>query len=162
MPSKIILDGNVVEDSWTVVAAESETAALPAGNIIVPLSLWQQQAADLKQREKVGVWLNSDESPALIAADLDSLALVAINFPAFADGRGFSYARELRDTHAYKGEVRAIGAFMRDQLYFLQRCGFNAFALESTELEEALESLSDFSENYQAAIDQPAPLFRRR
>lgn len=162
MPNKIILNGAVVDDQWTLVEADFAGDSLPEGSIIVPLSLWQQRADELSQRGDVGVWLNSDESPQQIAADVARLDLIAINFPAFADGRGFSYARELRQTHQFSGELRAIGAFMRDQLYFLQRCGFNAFALEQGDLQQALQSLGDFSESYQPATDQPTPLFRRR
>ena len=85
-----------------------------------------------------------------------------VNFPVFTDGRGFSYARELRE-RGLRGELRAGGHFIRDQLTYLQRCGFNAFQMaDEAELEAALASLADFSEHYQASIDQPLPLFRRR
>lgn len=162
MPNKLIRNGAVVDDEWTLVGCDAIDQPLPEGPVIVPLALWQQQSAALAGRAQVGVWLDSDQSPETLAADLDRLTVVAINFPAFADGRGFSYARELRQTHGFSGEVRAIGAFMRDQLFFLSRCGFNAFALDSDKLQDALDSLGDFSETYQAAIDQPEPLFRRR
>ena len=104
----------------------------------------------------------SDESPKLIADSLDALPMVAIDFPKFADGRGFSYARELREQHRFEGEIRAIGDFMRDQLFYLQRCGVNSFALDNDGLEAALASLKDFDECYQPGVDQPLPLFRRR
>lgn len=160
MPNKIIKDGAVVADDWTVVAKEADS--LPAGKLIVPLATWQAQSEQLKQSGPIGVWLDSDESPQAIVEDLPYLAVIAINFPAFTDGRGFSYARELRQTHGYGGELRAIGAFMRDQLFYLKRCGFNAFALQGGDPEQALDSLNDFSESYQASADQPQPLFRRR
>jgi uncharacterized protein (DUF934 family) len=57
--------------------------------------------------------------------------------------------------------VRAIGQFIRDQLYYLSRCGFDAFAIETTEPEKAIASLNDFSDAYSAGIDQPLPWFRR-
>lgn len=160
MPNKIIKDGVVVEDDWILVPADGDLP--PTGKLIVPLSTWQNQSGELSQRQELGVWLDSDESPAAIVSDLNRFAVIAIHFPAFADGRGFSYARELRQTHGYTGELRAIGGFMRDQLFFLKRCGFNAFALENTDLEQALNSLNDFSDAYQSAPDQPLPLFRRR
>ncbi len=164
MPNRIIKDGAVVEDQWQLL--DIEATDIPDGAVIVPLALWQSEKEQLAGREQLGVWLNSDESPQLIADCLDNFSVVAINFPNFVDGRGFSYARELRQTHNYQGEIRAIGHFIRDQLFFLQRCGFNAFALDGTEqestLENALESFSDFSDSYQAAIDQPDPLFNRR
>lgn len=160
MPNNIIIDGAVTADQWHVVS--SEATQIPAGAVIVPVTYWLENKAELSQRDSIGIWLNSDESPELIADDLEKFAVIAINFPAFADGRGFSYARELRDTHQYKGELRAVGEFIRDQLFYLKRCGFNAFALENTNIEDALTSLEDFSENYQADTIESKPLFQRR
>ena len=77
--------------------------------------------------------------------------------------RGFSIARLLRERYDYQGEIRAIGNIIRDQLYLLQRCGFNGFELEAgIDLTEAAKSLQDFSDAYQVAVDQPVPLFKRR
>lgn len=122
------------------------------------LTLEQLNAGETGDR----VILEPGQSPDQISVDLASLTAVAVNFPVFTDGRGFSYARELREL-GYEGEIRAVGAFIRDQLFFLQRCGFNAYQLEDeSQLDAALASLSDFSEVYQAAIDQPEPLFKRR
>lgn len=159
MPN-IIKHNQVVEDGWNVWR-DSET--LPTQDkVIVPLTLWQAHKAQLQALGQVGVFLASDESPKLLADDIAELPLIAVDFPKFADGRGFSYGRELREQHGFTGELRAIGEFMRDQLFFLKRCGFDAFALENTDLEEAIASLADFNETYQASIDQPTPLFRRR
>lgn len=81
----------------------------------------------------------------------------------FTDGRNYSNARLLRDRYGYKGELRAIGDVLRDQLFYLHRCGFDAYALRADkDPYEALESLKDFSVTYQAATDEPLPLFRRR
>ena len=160
MPSKLIKDGAIVDDQWLLLG-EDETA-IPAGKVIIPLSLWDQQKDTLTNRGDLGICLNSDQPPQLIADSLHCFDLVAINFPAFADGRGFSYGRELRDRHHYQGELRAVGHFISDQLYFLRRCGFNAFALQGEDLQKALDSFGAFTECYQAAIDQPLPLFKRR
>ena len=160
MPKQMIKDGTVIDDQWQLLAADAND--IPEGAIIIPLSLWNSQKERLRGRKQLGIWLNSDESPQLIADSLDQFELVAINFPAFADGRGFSYGRELREQHGFKGEVRAIGDFIRDQLFFLKRCGFNAFTLQGVDLEAALASFDDFSESYQASIDQADPLFKRR
>ncbi len=98
----------------------------------------------------------------MLFANLEQIELIVINFPAFTDGRGFSYARHLRE-RGYRGELRAGGHFIRDQLTYLRRCGFDAFQMaDEPDLEAVLESLSDFTEFYQAADDQPLPLFRRR
>lgn len=160
MPNKIIKDGKVIDDQWQLVA--SDATDIPAGKVIIPLSLWNTHKASLNDREALGIWLDSDESPELIADCVNAFAVIAINFPAFADGRGFSYGRELRDRHQYQGELRAIGGFIVDQLYFLKRCGFNAFALQTTDPQSALGSFNDFTDSYQACIDQPTPLFKRR
>ncbi|WP_101759443.1 DUF934 domain-containing protein [Oceanicoccus sp. KOV_DT_Chl] len=160
MPNKIIKDGAVIDDQWQLLAADA--TEIPAGAVIIPLALWNTHKDQLAGREQLGIWLDSDESPKLIASSLEQFQLIAINFPAFADGRGFSYGRELRETHHYCGELRAIGGIIRDQLYFLKRCGFNSFAVSNTDLDAALSSFTDFSNSYQAAIDQPEPLFRRR
>ena len=98
-----------------------------------------------------------------IADDLQHFQVVALNFPVFSDGRHYSSARLLRERYKYQGEVRAIGDVLRDQLFYMKRCGFDAFALRADrDPYEALESLKDFSVTYQAATDEPLPLFRRR
>jgi uncharacterized protein (DUF934 family) len=81
----------------------------------------------------------------------------------FTDGRHFSSARLLRERYAYTGEIRAIGDVARDQLFFMQRCGFDAYAIRADRCPvDALQSLTDFSVTYQAAYDQSLPLYRRR
>lgn len=121
-----------------------------------------EQWLELEDRASRAVMLEPGETLAPLFDHLDEIPLVLVNFPTFTDGRGFSYARELRQ-RGYTGELRAVGHFLRDQLTYLSRCGFDAFQMEDeSELEEALSSLSDFSEYYQAAVDQPRPLFRRR
>lgn len=162
--NQLIKNGEVVSDSWLLLRdiAEENSPELPAGKIIVPANYWLANRETLKQRGDVAVWLSSDQAPALIADDLGILPVVAIDFPIFTDGRGFSSGRTLREHYSYKGEVRAVGEFIRDQLYYLSRCGFDAFALTTSDPHAALESLTDFSNGYQASIDQPLPHFRRR
>jgi uncharacterized protein (DUF934 family) len=75
---------------------------------------------------------------------------VAVNFPKFGDGRGYSTARLLRTRYGYKGELRALGQITRDHLYFMESVGFDAYELrEGEDAEEALASFGDFSEAYQ-------------
>ncbi|WP_295877628.1 DUF934 domain-containing protein [uncultured Zhongshania sp.] len=157
---KIIKDQQICDDSWQVWR-DTETLPEIAG-YIVPLSLWLSNKEALKSMGDVAVFLASDESPKALGNDVNELGLIAVDFPKFADGRGFSYGRELREQLGFTGELRAIGDFIRDQLYFLNRCGFNSFALETADLEESLASFQDFSESYQVGIDQKLPLFRRR
>ena len=159
----IIKDKSVVTDPWQRLDAVPD-GGLPAGDIIVPLAAWQARREELLARPgRLGVWLDSNEEPAAIAGDLGHFDVVAVNFPKFGDGRGFSTAHLLRERYGWKGELRAIGDVFRDQLFFLSSCGFNAFALRDGENpQEALGSFGDFSEAYQNSVERPLPLFRRR
>jgi uncharacterized protein (DUF934 family) len=149
--------------------AQLADAVIPAsGPVIVPLTLWQARKDELAARAargEVGVWLESYELlEDLLAsvADLNRLPVIAINFPRFVDGRGFSMATLLRTRHQYRNELRAIGDVLRDQLYFMRRCGFDAYKLRADRsLEDALASLRDFSEPYQGAVDNALPVWRR-
>lgn len=164
---KLIKDGVIAENTWAFIAkAEGEAAAVavPAGQVLIPLAVWLAQKAQLQNRTDIGVWIDSDEAAELIGEDANRFAVIGINFPGFMDGRPFSTARLLRERYGFKGELRATGNFIRDQLCYLRRCGVNAFAFSNPEanLDEAVKSLNDLQEYYQAAVDQPLPLFRRR
>jgi len=163
----IIKDRKLVTDPWLRLepgADGSLPPAPPSGDVIVPLAMWQgQREALLARPGRIGAWLNSNEEPGAIAEDLRLFGVVAVNFPKFGDGRGFSIARLLRERYGWKGELRAVGDIFRDQLFFLASCGFNAFALRAGEdPEEALASFGDFTEAYQSSVERPLPLFRRR
>jgi uncharacterized protein (DUF934 family) len=164
---KLIKDGVIVENTWALIAkSEGDAAevAVPAGQVIVPLSVWLAQKAQLQARTDVGVWLDSDEVAESIGESANHFTVIGVNFPGFMDGRAFSTARLLRERYGFKGELRAVGGFIRDQLCYLRRCGVNAFAFANpeTDLDIAVKSLNDFNEYYQASVDQPLPLFRRR
>lgn len=164
---KLIKDGVIADDLWVRLAKPEGGATdcvVPEGAHIVPLSVWTAQHETLSTRSDIGVWVDSDEDVMALAKDSAKLPLIALNFPAFMDGRAFSSARLLRDQLKFTGELRAVGAFIRDQLCYLSRCGVNAFQFEdeNTDLTSAMQSLTDFTEFYQAASDQPLPLFRRR
>lgn len=163
---KIIKDGAIVDDAWSLYEPSEDSdlaaATVPAGQQLVSLDLWLAQQETLSQRSDIGIFLEVDDDVATIENACKTLPLIAYKFPAFMDGRGFSVAHLLRDRYAYAGELRAIGHFIRDQLCYLSRCGFNAFDLEDTNLEEAKASLGDLQEYYQASASQPVPLFRRR
>jgi len=146
----------------------SGTVIPASGKIIVPLTIWTSRNNELAARAaqgEVGVWLESYELlEDLLAsvADINTLPLIAIHFPRFVDGRGFSLATLLRTRQGYKNELRAIGDVLRDQLYFMKRCGFDAFAIRADRsAEDALASLRDFSEPYQGAVDNALPVWRR-
>ncbi|CAG4926509.1 DUF934 domain-containing protein [Paraburkholderia gardini] len=169
--ASIIKNRTIVSDDWTVVrAAEDGTLpaveALPAGKVIVPFALWTASRDALiasRGDGEIAVWLEPDSEPADVVADFDRLALIAIDFPVFRDGRGYSIARLLRERHGYKGEIRAIGDVLRDQVRLMYRCGFDAFAVrEDKDIHDAFKAFDDFTVQYQGAVDDPVPLFRRR
>lgn len=163
----IIKDRNVVNDPWLrlELAADGTSPTAPAeADIIVPLAMWREQRVHLLVRPgRLGVWLDSHEEPAAIAEDLRLFGVVAVNFPKFGDGRGFSTARLLRERYGWKGELRAIGDIFRDQLFYLASVGFDSFVLrEGEDPQEALLGFKVFSESYQSSVERPQPLFRRR
>jgi len=163
---EIIKDKAVVNDDWTLLRlAEGETpesVAVPAGKFIVPLTVWEAQRTALQKRADIGVWIASHERPEVLKEDVAKLPVIAVDFPKFSDGRGYSIAYNLRARLGFTGELRAIGDVLRDQMFYMQRVGFNAFATrEDRSIHDALKSLSDFSEAYQTAWDQKSPLFRR-
>jgi uncharacterized protein (DUF934 family) len=162
----IIKNKTVVSDDWTVLRlSENETpesVTVPAGKIIVPLKVWQAQRVKLQSRAELGVWLASSERPEELKGEVEKFNVIAVDFPKFADGRGYSIAYNLRARLGYVGELRAIGDVLRDQLFYMQRVGFDAFAPRPDKnIHDALKGLTDFSETYQISVDQKLPLFRR-
>lgn len=163
---QIIKDKAIVADDWQVLRLDegeaADTVAVAAGKVIVPLAVWQAQRAHLAGRPALGVWIGADERPEQLKGELDRFAVVAVDFPKFTDGRGMSIAFNLRRRLGYTGELRAIGDVLRDQLFSMQRVGFDAFAPRpDRSIDDALKGLSVFSEVYQASVDQALPLFRR-
>ncbi len=130
---------------------------------MVHCKLYLANREALAGRDGVGVWLDSDDAAADVAELVKQLPVIGVNFPVFSDGRGFSIGRTIKERYAFAGELRALGGFMQDQLFYLKRCGFDAFVVsESANIESMAQSLKDFNNFYQAAVDQPLPLFRRR
>ena len=161
--SEIILGDAVVADDWQVVRPDADqTAVVPLGRVIVPLAVWLDQQAALAARGDVGVWLAGTDDPAKLAPALPSLPLIAIDFPKFTDGRGYSIAYLLRSRFSYRGELRAIGDVLPDQLFYMKRVGFDAFAVRADkDIRQALRSLRPFTDAYQGSWDNAAPAFRR-
>ncbi len=124
---QLIRRGAVVADTYTLVREAASLADLPdATPVIVPLSLWVGARAVLIARGDAGVWLAPAEDPAALAADVKHVPVIAVDFPKFADGRGYSTARLLRERYAYRGELRAIGDVGAGPAYYLRQVGFDA------------------------------------
>lgn len=149
---QIIKDKKIIEDHWSYVADDAE---LPRGDITVSATRWQKEKQRLQNRDgKIGLRLDSTDPVEDIAEDLDRLQLIELNFSAFTDGRSFTQAWLLRNRYHFKGEIRAVGNFMADQVFYLHRTGVNAFALEqSDKLPVALSALNDFSVAYQSSVN---------
>lgn len=166
MPEQLIRHGRLEADPWQRVdpAADADPSTLPDGPILLPAPFWLAHRDALLQRTgTIGVSLAPTFRVEDLVPDLRLLPLIAVEFPKFTDGRGYSTARLLRERYNYPGELRAVGDIGRDQLFFLHRAGFDAFLIpESRDANDALLGLADYPEAYQAAVDQRLPHFRRR
>jgi uncharacterized protein (DUF934 family) len=161
---KLIKNDAVIEDDWSTLAEGATRADIPAwGPVLVPLALWKAERDVLLARGNVGVVLQPADEPAELAADVTQLQVIAIAFPKFGDGRGFSSARLLRDRHGYKGELRAIGDVFRDQFFFMRECGFDAFAVRpDLDAEAELAGFRVFDRTYTHSVRHEQPSFRER
>lgn len=158
----LLRKGEVAPDPFERVEGDSE---LPNGTgVIVDLGRWQRDRQDLIGRAGgVGVELSAGESPELIAADLEHLAVVALDFPAFNDGRAFSSARLLRERYHYEGEIRAVGDVLLEQLHFMSRVGFNSFQIDSEDPSQDWETAqADMQLWYQPTDDGRTTIREKR
>lgn len=167
--SKLIQHRRAGENTWRLPEDEREAAArIAAGeDTILSVDAWKLlrellPASGASRRPRIGVMLEPADDPAWIAQDLYRLDLVAVRFPVFTDGRGYSIGRLLRERYEWTGPLMAFGDVLRDQLLLLERCGFDVFWLrDDQDLAASLGAFADFSEFYQADADR-APLFARR
>ncbi|MCC5793199.1 MAG: DUF934 domain-containing protein [Chromatiales bacterium] len=159
----LVRDGALVADEFVDISNLAREEALPAtGALLVSLEQWQARREVLVGR-RLGIRLASDQSPQLLGDDLRHFSLVALEFPRFRDGRAYSHARILRERLGFAGEIRAVGDVLLEQLHFMQRCGFNAFDIDSTDpLHDWQLAQGEFSSWYQATGDgrQPARVLR--
>jgi uncharacterized protein (DUF934 family) len=159
----LLKDGTIVEDPWVAVA---DGDAPPEGKpLLVSLARFQAERSSLVARGvPLGVKVPNTTDIAILAPDFGTLSLVALVFPKFNDGRAFSQARLLRERHGFKGEIRATGAVLRDQLLFMQRCGFDAFEIVNQDAVAAWRTaLAEIQVFFQPTGDgrATAPLLRR-
>jgi uncharacterized protein (DUF934 family) len=161
---EIIRNNTIVSDDWQVLrpSAEAPLGALPEGRVLVPLATWLDRHAELLARGNAGVWLAGTDDPATLAPWLQQLEVVAVDFPKFTDGRGYSVAYLLRSRFGYRGELRAIGDVLPDQLFYMHRTGFDAYAVRADkDIGKALRALKPFTDAYQGSWDNPVPAYRR-
>lgn len=148
----LLRDGRTVRDDWLEIDGEQPLPSAEA--VIVSLSRWKQDRTELLGRDiRLGVRLAADEAAEDIADDLERIDLIAIEFPKFTDGRGYSTARILRERYGFKGEIRAVGNVLRDQLRFMARCGFDAVQLNSDTAEQDWrDAQAEISTQYQPPV----------
>ena len=150
---QVIKDKKLIENDWTFIADDGAIVDAPA-NISVSLSYWQSHKQQLLDRGgQIGIRLAPTDDTDQLSGELTGVTLIELDFPGFGDGRLFSQAHLLRNKLGFQGEIRAVGHYLPDQIYFLSRVGVNAFELaDAAQIPLALSCLDDFSVNYQAAV----------
>ena len=126
-----------IADPWQTIA---DDAALPlAGRAIITLARWRQdQAALLEQGQPIGIAVGSAETIETDTDNIAALTLIALAFPKFTDGRAYSTAKRLREA-GYKGELRATGDVLLDQLPLMLQSGFDTFEITNAATLAALD-----------------------
>jgi uncharacterized protein (DUF934 family) len=158
----LLKNGESIADPWQHIAAGE--AVPPTGPVAVPFDRWQAERETLLTRNApVGVRLPNTQRVADLAADLGRLELIVLEFPKFVDGRAYSQARLLRERYGYRGELRATGDVLRDQLQFMQRCGFDAFEIADPNAVAIWRAaVNEIEVVYQAAADDRTPAMQLR
>ena len=161
---RVIKHREIVTDDWQRLADLGPEDALPPGKVIVPFSWWQANRENLIARgKKYAVCINGSHEVEEVAQDLENFELIALEFPAFKDGRCYSHARLLRERYHYQGELRAVGDVLRDQLYYMERCGIDSYEVRADKnIEDALKAFTEFSVRYQTAADRAVPVYKLR
>ena len=163
---KVVLFKLTGEETFS--AEQIAATQIPAGKVLVPFAVWRANKDALASRVsqgEVGLLIATHEAIEDVIAevkDINAFALVAVYVERFADGRIFTIGNLLRTRYGFKNELRAVGDVLRDQLFFLKRSGFNSYLIRADRnAQEALQSLKDFSEPYQGAVDIAQPAWRR-
>jgi uncharacterized protein (DUF934 family) len=155
---KLIKQGQFVANSWMV--AEKGAIEISCDFTLVHINDWAQAT---QANKTCGLWMDADDSINQLPSTFKTIPVIAINFPVIMDGRGFSLARQIREQKEYPGELRAIGQFFQDQVFMMKRCGFDAYLVpDDADLESYQTTFGLLTDYYQAAVDEPIPLFRRR
>ena len=158
----LVKGGNITDDSFVAVA---DDAALPeAGDVLVSATRYLQDPDSFAKRTgKTGVtWPNNRDLDDLVP-HLERLAVVALAFPSFRDGRAYSQARLLRERYGYRGELRATGQVLRDQFVFMLRAGFDAFEVrKQADAEAFAQTVKRYSVFYQPTGDGRITALHRR
>jgi len=158
----LVKGGRIVADRYLRVL---DDAPIPDGvPVIIPAARFLADADELTRREApIGVLWPNNRRVSELAPYLDRLALVALVFPSFKDGRAYSQARQLREQHGFRGELRATGNILRDQFVFLVRAGFDSLeVVKAADAAVFAQTLARYSVFYQPAGDRRVPALRAR
>ena len=159
--SRIIRDRAIVEDDWTLAA--DGAAATTGGRLIVPLARWRGEPGSLADAASIGVLLPNTEDVEALYPQIAERPLIALQFPKFADGRALTQATLLRNRLSFTGELRAVGDVVRDLMFWLGRCGFNAMVPRpDQDLEACCQGLDEIRRAYQSGADGHLPVWVRR
>lgn len=135
----LLKNDSFVEDGWRRLEP-GESLPLD-GKVILSLSDWFDHRAEVSPSNvPLGLLIEPATQVRSIAEDVARFALIAVHFPKFSDGRGFSLARKIREELGFAGELRAVGDILFDQLHYLARCGFDAFEIDDTATIRLLEA----------------------
>ena len=151
----------IADDPWTLLDSSDDCDHAASYGCIVPFDYWAAHASP-PSTSMAGFWVDGDADVEQVSGHLEGASLIAVKFPAFADGRGLSLGAMLRSRYGFKGELRAFGDILPDLAQYLHRSGFDAFVVESRRAAEvAIASIGSISDHYQASVLQPQPAFRR-
>ena len=161
---RVIKDKRIMDDGWQRLETVEPGQTLPEGDIVIPFRYWvEHREAMFSRAGRLAVCIDGEDETEEVARYLQHFPLIALDFPVFKDGRCYSHARLLRDRYGYTGEPRAVGDVLRDQLFYMHRCGIDSFQLRADkDMENALEAFNDFGVKYQAASDGVPPIYRLR
>lgn len=150
--SKLLKDGTFIADPF---ANAADDAALPEGAVLVSLERFaRDRDALLARNTPIGVRLKAADNPQALGQDIGHFSLIALEFPKFRDGRAFSWARMLRTRLGFKGEIRAVGDFLYDQVNYQKRVGFDAWEVpDHFTLEQFQRALTEMTNVYQPSSD---------
>ncbi len=160
----ILRDGELVGDDWTVIEDGRTEIESGGGKVIVPLARWRAERETLlAQHAAVGVLVPNTADIEAVYPEIADRPLLALQFPAFADGRALSQAVVLRKRLGFRGELRAVGDVIRDLVFWLGRCGFDSIVPRKDQsLEACKAALLEIRVAYQAAADEHTPIWIRR
>ncbi|MFN3888943.1 MAG: DUF934 domain-containing protein [Beijerinckiaceae bacterium] len=155
-------NGAFAHDTWRHIVEGEDIP--PADHVILPLDWWlQERNAFDGSNAPLGVRIEPGTRFGDFAGDIGRFAVIALTFPKFNDGRAFSMARLLRERHGFRGQLRATGEILLDQIQMMERCGFDALEISDVTTERILRERGApaYSRFYQPGAGAEAPAASR-